>query len=263
VIVRIAVAGARGFIGGATARALEAAGHEVVAFDREGAPRTQVDALVWAAGAREIDLTANRAVHVTAAELAIDALAPRTLVYLSSGEVYGGAPVPFREDGPIDPRTPYAIAKREAESSLSAPVAIFLRPGVVYGPGQAPRMLVPRVIEAVRARTPIALTSGDQTRDFVFVDDLVELIVRCATEAAPAGIYNAGTGVETSIRQACLQIAGDRADLLRFGELPPRPDEQRRYVLDPAHTAAVLGWRARTQHFDTRSLEFGSTSHVH
>ncbi len=243
--VRVAVAGARGFIGGKTARHLAAAGHEVVAFDREGAPRdTQVDALVWAAGAREPDLDANRAVHVHAAQLAIAAMQPRTLVYLSTAEIYGGAPVPFREDGAIDPRTPDAIAKREAEVALRAPSVVILRPGVVYGPGQAPRMLIPRVLEALRANAPIALTSGEQTRDFVFVDDLVELIARALT--APAGTYNAGTGVETTIRQVCLLLAGDRADLLRFGALPPRPDDQARYVLDPAHTHAALGWRART-----------------
>src|SRR6185437_7898988 len=97
--VKLAVAGARGFIGGAVARALAREGHDVVAFGREGAPRDAVgaDVLVWAAGAREPDLAANRAVHVDAASAALDAIAPRVVIYLSSAEVYGSAPVPFRE----------------------------------------------------------------------------------------------------------------------------------------------------------------------
>jgi UDP-glucose 4-epimerase len=247
-MARVAVGGGRGFIGAAVCRALSAAGFDVVPFGREGAASLgHADTLVWAGGRREADLAANRAAHVDAPLAAARALAPRTIVYLSTGEIYGHAPVPFTEDGPIDPRTPYAIAKREGEVGLAAaaPAVYLVRPAVVYGPGQPPRMLIPRVLAAVRAGQPIALTAGDQTRDFLHLDDLVELIVCCVADDPSPGLYNAGTGRETTVRAACLLLARDRASLLDFGALPPRPDDQLRYALDPTRAATRLGWRAR------------------
>jgi nucleoside-diphosphate-sugar epimerase len=247
--VRIAVGGGRGFIGGAIARALTASGHDVIAFGREGVPGGHADALVWAGGRREDDLAANRASHVSAPLTAALALAPRVLVYLSTAEIYGGSPVPFREDGPIDPRTPYAIAKREGEETLAAlaPSVYVVRPGVVYGPGQQPRMLIPRVLAALRAGEQMPLTGGAQTRDFLHVDDLVELVTCCLFDDPSPGTYNAGTGVETSVRDAATTLARalGREDLLDFGAAAPRPDEQERYVLDVTRAATRCGWRAR------------------
>lgn len=248
--LRVAVGGGRGFIGAAIVRALEAAACDVVAFGREGPPPGRADALVWAGGHREPELAANRAVHVDAPLAAARALAPRVIVDLSSAEVYGGAPVPFAEPGPTDPRTPYAIAKLEGERALAAVAdsVYAIRPGVVYGPGQPPRMLIPRVIDSLRAGTRLPLTPGDQTRDFVFVDDLAALVVCCVCDDPSPGIYNAGTGRELSVRAACLAIVAAidpaRAPLLDFGAEPYRPAEQMRYVLDVSRTAARTGWRA-------------------
>jgi nucleoside-diphosphate-sugar epimerase len=242
--VKVAVAGGRGFIGAAACRALEAAGADVIAFGREGVPAATADALVWAAGGRADDA----AVHVAAPVAAAHALGAQTIVYVSSGEVYGDAPVPFTEDGPIAPRTAYAIAKRDGERAIAAAAAraFVLRPGVVYGPDQPPRMLIPIVLAALRADRRVPLTPGDQTRDFIYVDDLASLVVRCLAADAPPGTYNAGTGREVTVREACTILAGDRAALLDFGAQPYRADEQMRYALDPTRTAAQLGWRAQT-----------------
>jgi nucleoside-diphosphate-sugar epimerase len=255
--LRVAVGGGRGFIGAAVCRALAAAGHDAIAFGREGAAAGGADVLVWAGGGREPDPAALRAVHVDAPVAAARVLAPRAIVYLSSAELYGGAPVPFREDGPIDPRTPYAQAKRDGELAIAAaaPRVIVLRPGVVYGPGQPERMLFAKVAAALAAGARVALSPGDQTRDFVWIDDVAALVARAALADAPAGVYNAGTGREVSVRDACLGIAAalgaDRAALLDFGAQPYRAGEQMRYALDPARAAAALGWRA------TVSLEDG------
>jgi nucleoside-diphosphate-sugar epimerase len=245
--MRVVVAGARGFIGAAAMRALASAGHEVLGCGRDEAVPT-CDALVWAAGRRERDLDANRAVHVTAAVAAIRAARPAHVIYLSSGEVYGDAPLPYREDGPCSGASAYARAKLEGEEATAAVASVTaLRIGVVYGPGQSPNMMIPQLVAALRAGKRFPMTHGEQTRDFVFVADVAEAIA-AAVAHPPAGATNIGSGREVPVREAALVIsrALGAPDLFDFGAIALRPDEPRRYVLDVARAAQLLGWSART-----------------
>jgi len=231
----IVVAGATGFLGGAAVRALG----DVVAIGR--GETADGDVLVWAAGRRD----SPREVHVDAAVAA--ARRVKRVVYLSTGEVYGAAPTPWREDTTPQPTSDYARAKLAGEAALAAVApTVVLRIGVAYGPGQKPPMVLPSIVDAVRAGQPIALTEGTQTRDFVFVDDVAEAIARAM--AAPAGVYNIGSGVETRVRDACERFGEllGAPELLRFGARPMRDDDLARYVLDPSRARDVLGLRATT-----------------
>jgi nucleoside-diphosphate-sugar epimerase len=109
-------------------------------------------------------------------------------------------------------------------------------------------MMIPQLVAALRAGRPFAMTAGTQTRDFVFVDDVAEAIV--AAVAAAAGVtINIGSGEELAVRDAAHTIAravGADESLLRFGELPTRPGEALRYVLDVARAQRLLGWAPRT-----------------
>lgn len=247
--MRVAVAGASGFIGSAASRALRAAGHAVVAFARDGAAPAPCEALVWAAGRREASLDANRAVHVAAAVDAARELGVTRAIYLSSGECYGDAPLPYREDGDARATTDYARAKLEGERALAevAPTTV-LRLGVVYGPGQRPHMMIPQLVAALRAGRVFAMTQGTQTRDFVYVDDVAEAIV-AALAAPPMPVVNIASGEEVAVRDAARTIAraldADEA-LLGFGQVPLRAGEAMRYVLDVSRAARELGWHPRT-----------------
>ncbi len=249
--MRVAVAGAGGFLGGAVVRALAATAHVVVPIGREVAADARADVLIWAAGRRERDAAANREVHVDAPVRAARALAVDRVIYLSSGECYGVAPLPYREDGPALGTSAYAQAKLAGERALTAvvgPGALALRIAVGYGPGQASTMLIPSLVAALRAGRPIALTAGLQTRDFVFVDDVAAAVV-AALAVDDAAIINIGSGEETRVRDLCLAVAdalGAPAALLGFGALELRPGEAMRYVLDVALAARVLGWRPIT-----------------
>jgi nucleoside-diphosphate-sugar epimerase len=105
-------------------------------------------------------------------------------------------------------------------------------------------MLIPSLVRALRNGERYPLTHGEQTRDLVHVDDVARAVV-AAIDARPA-IYNIASGVETRIKDVCLEIAraiGVSKDLLGFGEKELRPDEATRYVLDVQRARVGLGWR--------------------
>jgi len=250
--MRIAIAGATGFLGGSLARALSA--HEVVPLPRGAIGSSQVDALVWAAGSRDVESLAGHAVHVVDPVAAIAALRPRRVIYLSSGEVYGDAPLPFCEHGEVRAATPYARAKLAGEAAVDdaaralGATAIALRLSVVYGPGQRPAMLIPQLVRALEAGEPIALTSGEQTRDFLHIDDASRAIALAIAMPAPPRTLNLGSGRETRVRDVCLELARlfDRdPSLLRFGTRHPRTAESPRYALDISLAGRVLGWQPK------------------
>jgi nucleoside-diphosphate-sugar epimerase len=280
--LRVAIAGASGFIGRRAAAALTAAGHHVMPLRREdiatihettsyaglaAIEAKNPDVLVWAAGKREPTLEANKKIHAHALVDVMDYFSLARIVYLSSGEVYGDAPLPYREDGPTLSASDYAQAKLLGENAAMSScernaspedpaIATVLRLGLVYGPDQSPRMLIPRVVAALRANERFPLTHGEQTRDLVFVDDVAHAIVR-AVESANAGTYNIASGSEARIRDVVEGIAraiatqqgtsaSDLLGLLGFGEVALRPDEAHRYVMDVSRAREDLGWTATT-----------------
>lgn len=252
---RIAVAGGTGFIGRHLCAALAARGARVIPFGAEGPPADRVDALVWAAGRRGDDVALLTEQQVDAPQRALQRLQPRRLVYLSSAEVYGRAAVPFCEDEAPNPETAYGRAKLAGERALARACAaastslIVLRPTVIYGPGQAPTMLLPAALAALRAGRPFPCTTGEQTRDFLHVADLVALIQRGLDDDAPPDLYNAGSGEERPVRDALALLAAaigpGAADLLQMGALAARPGEAQRYVVSIERAAARLGWQPR------------------
>ena len=253
---RVAVAGGGGFIGHRLCAALATHGRWPVPFGREGPPAVACDALVWAAGGRGDDVAAMTEAHMAAPLRALLALRPRRIVYLSSAEVYGKIPAPFREDDAASPETVYGTAKQAGEVTLGVAcealrcALVVLRPTVVYGPGQAPKMLLPDALAAMRAGRKFQATAGIQTRDFLHVDDLAALVLRCLDDDAPPGLYNAGSGRETPVREALWLLAdalGPNArDLLELGAIPTRAGEAMRYAVDTTRCEQRLGWRAPT-----------------
>jgi nucleoside-diphosphate-sugar epimerase len=247
--VRVVVGGGRGFIGSAICRALTAVGHDAIAIGRGETARG--DVLVWAAGKKLPSLDDNRAVHVTAALDALMASGATRAIYVSSGECYGEAPLPFREDGPALATTPYALAKLEGEAAFAARVpTLALRLAVVYGPGQQPPMFLPSIVHALRAGEHVALTDGAQTRDFVFVDDVAAaaVVAALAAKAPNSSVINIGSGVETRVRDVGEELGRllGGTHLLGWGERVRGPNDPMRYVLAVDRAAEVLGWRATT-----------------
>ena len=124
-------------------------------------------------------------------------------VYTGSSSSYGDVAVPFEEDGPTRPYTPYAISKQAGETYVRTsglPYAIF-RLFNVYGPGDPPgryRNAIPNMIRALDGvEGRIRIFGRDATRDFTYVDDVVRALLDAPR--AIGQVVNVGTGQETSI----------------------------------------------------------------
>jgi nucleoside-diphosphate-sugar epimerase len=131
-------------------------------------------------------------------------------VYAGSSSSYGDVPVPFEEDGPMRPYTPYAISKHVGEAyvrSSGLPYAI-LRLFNVYGPGDPPgryRNAVPNMLRALdRVDGRIRIFGRTATRDFTYVDDVIRIMLDAPR--AVGQVVNVGTGRETPVLELARQI---------------------------------------------------------
>jgi nucleoside-diphosphate-sugar epimerase len=131
-------------------------------------------------------------------------------VYTGSSSSYGDVPVPFEEDGPTRPYTPYAMSKQVGETcvrSSGLPYAIF-RLFNVYGPGDPPgrfRNAVPNMMRGLDGIDGgITIFGSGATRDFTFVDDVVRVLLDAPRAAGH--VVNVGTGQETPIVELAKQI---------------------------------------------------------
>lgn len=256
--MRVLVAGGHGFIGRAVVAKLRELGHDAVPSGRtdtaELAPQG-FDALVWSAGGRPISAEQCVADHAHAPVRTIKAMPNlKRVVYLSSAEVYGLQDVPFRESQALLGASPLGQAKIAGEHSVAAATSaaganlVVLRPCWVYGPGLAPSTFLPTLIHSLAGRRRYSMSAGQQTRDLVYVDDMVRAVVRSLDDDAPDGTYNIGTGVETSVLDMALLIAQhvrpSAIALLDVGQRPYREGEAFRVAIDVAHAAERLGFKA-------------------
>ena len=180
-------------------------------------------------------------------------------VYISSSEVYGAQTVPFIETKIPKPVSPYAIGKYTGElycrmmmAELGRPITV-LRPFNAFGPYQSTRAVVAEIIMTCLNNAPVRATQGTQTREFNFVNNLVDGMIRGATtEAAIGEILNIGAAEEITIRDLITTIrdATGSSSELQFGALPPRPTEIPRMKCDNQRARDILGW---TPELDFRS----------
>lgn len=170
-------------------------------------------------------------------------------IFVSTGLVYGEHDTPFTEDMEVRPNTFYALSKLMGENLVlykhynsGLPYVVF-RPGVLYGPGQHGNMFVPSLVEAVLTGTKFPMTEGKQLRDFVYVEDFTDALVR-AMYSTEIGIYNIGTGDARPMREVANlaeKIAGVK-NIVRPGALPYRSREVRQYCLDASAARNAFEW---------------------
>ena len=175
----------------------------------------------------------------------------------SGGTVIGDVEPPIHEEMVPHPKAPYGASKSAGEGYLSAYHGTFgiqatgLRFANVYGPGSTHKnSVVAKFIRRALAGKPLEIYGdGAQTRDFVYIDDLVDAITRAATRPGVGGeIFQVATSRETSVTE----IADALVPILKtFGvedvtvsNADPLPGEIRRNFSDTTKAREVLGWTA-------------------
>lgn len=202
------------------------------------------------------DLNLKITLNLVEACLSSSAL-PHRLIYLGSCEEYGQCKTPFEESMREAPASAYGASKLAATQLLQVLArsrnfpAVILRPSVVYGPEQHQDMFLPALITALLGGDDFAMTAGEQTRDYVYLEDVVEAIASSLVASLASGtIINIGSGVPIQMKQLALVVAQcigcGAQDLLRPGERNYRPGEPMEYWASNTIASRLLGWRPCT-----------------
>ncbi len=180
----------------------------------------------------------------------------RQFVHAGSCSEYG-LPMgrePLTEQHPLHPISLYGAAKAASVLYGSALSARFNIPFVtlrlfgVYGIGEGPRRLMPYIIDHLRRDEPVDVTPGEQVRDYLYIDDVVEAFLRAANSGdhrERPGIYNVCSGMPVSVRDVGETVAkamDKPPQLLQWGKRPYRPDEPMWMVGDNRRFVEATGW---------------------
>jgi UDP-glucose 4-epimerase len=172
----------------------------------------------------------------------------------TGGAIYGeGQILPAPEDHPVAPEAPYGLSKFCAENycalftRLHGLSTVSLRYGNVYGPRQDPlgeagviAIFCGKFLEGGR---PTIFGDGKQTRDYVYVGDVVDANLRAA-ESDAIGAFNVGRGVQTSVLDIVAALSSLSDNGFEAEHAPARPGEVQHIALDPSRTRGEFGWEA-------------------
>jgi len=268
--LKVVVAGASGYIGGNLYSALKESGRNVVGVSRQKGSRFEHvssytetpngDILVFAAEPNSLkDVLESGEQGILHRLRTLEELTSRSwrrIIYLSSAVVYGDASVyPYLIGAGYSPQDAYASTKiRTEQLLLSNSNSVILRLTNVYGTGMSGSNVVSTILRQAGGPSPIVVQNIDPIRDFIWVDDVIDLIVKVIVDERDAStvsnIFNVGTGIGTSIGELAKIVA------LAAGA----PDQQvisrvtgsrlSSIVVDIVDTTSTWGWTPRVSLFD-------------
>lgn len=201
------------------------------------------------------------------------------LMFASSGAVYGEAKYrQINEEHPLEPHWPYGVSKLSAERYVMQYNKLFglnttaFRYGIVYGPrewfGRVLTMFIKRIF--LENKPPVVFGNGKQTRDFVYVKDIVRAHIQAINNEKSTGqVFNLGSGKGISIGELAdilIEMSNRKLDVIyddpeegstsRFQPERIRlQGELKNFILDCSKASKALGWRTETQFSDGASIE--------
>jgi len=285
---KVLVTGAGGFLGAHLARTLHEQGARVLAWVRPGGDpwrlqnlgglvleavdlrdtgaiqdaleRARPSAILHAAKANaprgDVDPQQAHAINVRATRGLLEWAETRgveAFVQLGSATEYAPSEAPLHEASPIAPLGVHGRTKAEAsrlllEASARGLPGVLLRIFNAYGPWDRPGRFLPTVIRAVRSGTPLELTRRGLCRDWIHVDDVVDLCLRCLRSPLdPGEVFNVGTGTMLANEEIVAAVEGrlGRRAVLLEGAHPERPWDRGCWLADPSRAKERLGWEPR------------------
>ena len=259
--MKVAVTGASGFIGSHLVPLLEAQGFEVHCLTRalrgfrheytcELSNSTEITKLLshlrpdfvihlasLAKPTRDLGDLEAQIQDTIVPTIALAKSIPTSLtlsLFFGSCEEYGNGPVPFREDQALRNISPYGWAKISAFHATSMIASqrglrlAWIRPFLTFGPGQNTNQLVPHLIDRCLKGEEVRLSPGQQTRDFIFIEDLNRMILTILKKPQPAEgqVINLCSGEPVSVKTMAEQVKNIcGSGKLNFGALPYRHNE--------------------------------------
>ena len=181
---------------------------------------------------------------------------PARFIYTSTEEIYGDGPLPFSEDQLLKPPSFYAVSKVAAEqlasiyTQLSGYQLLILRIGTSYGAYQPVTRLIPQIIINALQNKDILLNSGKKKRDYVYIADVVEALVRALSHPVDSqiNVCNIGGGRQYALKtlvKYVIDITRSTSKVL-YGVYPDRILEADEWLLSNANAEKVLGWIPHT-----------------
>lgn len=175
----------------------------------------------------------------------------QAIVTAGTAEEYGQNEVPFIEDTRESPVSAYSFSKTcvthlcETFYAIHKLPCIVIRPALAYGPGQDSDMFLPALINSLIKGQQFPMTLGHQTRDYIYISDLVNAFILAALNGDTRGqIYNIGSGKPVRLTELALLVEKmlGKDSLVQLGKLNYRPAEIMNYVVDSSKAKEHLGW---------------------
>lgn len=174
----------------------------------------------------------------------------RGFVQIGSSDEYGNAPAPQKEYMREMPISPYSFAKTAAShfiqtlSNIEGFPGVVLRLFLVYGPGQDEKRFLPQIIKACLRDEEFRTSEGRQLRDFCYVDDMVDAMIRAALlQEAKANVINVASGIPVPIRsvvEMVIRLTGGGKPI--WGSIPYRAGENLELYADVGLAKKLLQW---------------------
>ncbi|MCW7466222.1 NAD-dependent epimerase/dehydratase family protein [Leptospira levettii] len=197
---------------------------------------------------------------------ALDKTNMKRFLLLGSSDEYGAAEAPQNENIRELPISPYSFAKVAGAHFLQMLFRTEKFPGTIarlfltYGPGQDDKRFLPQIIKGCLENKEFPTSSGEQYRDFCYIDDTVEGLFKILESTVVSGeIINISSGVKVTIREMIEKVVGlVGSGKPKFGEIPYRVGENMALYADVNKAYELIGWKASVSLDDglKRTIEF-------